>query len=184
MATIRKGSNAALLIMDVQVGVMCDTWDDARIIKNIGIVLQKARSRNVPVIWVQHTSEDLIPDSPAWQIVPQFVPAPGEPQISKKFNSAFEESSLEETLAGFGTSHIVLTGVATNWCLRATAYAALERGYDLTLIEDAHTTATLDFDDGTKIEARDLIQDLNATMTWLEYPGRKNAVASAERFDF
>ena len=78
----------------------------------------------------------------------------------------------------------MLAGAATNWCIRATAYAALERGYDLTLIEDAHTTGTMTLDDGTTIEAAGVVRELNIAMTWLSYPGRTNGTAKAEQVDF
>ena len=73
----------------------------------------------------------------------------------------------------------MLAGCATNWCIRATAYGALERGYDLTLVKDAHTTKTMDLENGQKLEAAMLIQELNIAMTWLSYPGRKNTTAKA-----
>ena len=89
-----------------------------------------------------------------------------------------------DELAQLGASHIVLAGAATNWCIRATAYAALDRGYDLTLVKDAHTTETMRLDDGTTIEAADVVRELNIAMTWLEYPGRKNSTATADEVDF
>ena len=79
---------------------------------------------------------------------------------------------------------VTLAGAATNWCIRATAYAALDRGYDLTLVKDAHTTGALEFEDGARVEAADIIRDLNVAMTWLSYPGRTNGVAAAEEVDF
>ncbi len=84
---------------------------------------------------MQHSDNDLIYDSPDWQLVPELSPAEGEIHIHKQFNSSFEQTTLEETLAGLGATHIVLAGAETNWCIRATAYAALDRGYDLTLIQ-------------------------------------------------
>ncbi len=86
--------------------------------------------------------------------------------------------------ARIGATHIALAGAATNWCIRATAYGALERGYDLTLIEDAHTAGAIALDDGTRIEAEDIVRELNVAMTWLSYPGRANGTATAEAVDF
>jgi hypothetical protein len=80
-------------------------------------------------------------------LVPELVPAQGEPLLHKHFNSSFEQTSLEEELAKLGATHVVLAGAATNWCIRATAYGALERGYDLTLVKDAHTTETMELGD-------------------------------------
>jgi nicotinamidase-related amidase len=104
--------------------------------------------------------------------------------IHKQFNSSFEQTALEEELARLGASHIALAGAATNWCIRATAYGALDRGYDLTLIKDAHTTGAMEFDDGMRIEAESIVRDLNVAMTWLSYPGRANRVATAGEIDF
>ena len=91
---------------------------------------------------------------------------------------------MEESLAQLGAADIVLAGAATNWCIRATAYGALDRGYDLTLIKDAHTTETLELNNDIRIEAENIIRELNIAMTWLSYPGRTNGTASAEDVDF
>ena len=96
---------------------------------------------------------------------------------------AEQQTALEEALAELGASRIVLAGAATNWCIRATAHGALDRGYDLTLIEDAHTTESMGFADGTRIEAADLVRELNVAMTWLSYPGRSTTTARAEAVD-
>jgi len=185
MATVREGNKGVLLVVDVQVGVMRGAWDAVRVIRNILRAVDRARASNVPVIWVQHSDQHpLLHGSPDWQWVPELSPAEGEPRIHKQFNSSFEQTTLEEELARLGASHIVLAGAATNWCIRATAYGALERGYDLTLLKDAHTTESMKLDDGVTIEAASIIHDLNIAMAWVRYPGRTNNTASAEAFDF
>ncbi len=184
MATVREGIKKVLLVVDAQVGVLQSTWHAPRIIKNIGIAVEKAREQGVPVIWVQHADDELLYGSPEWQLVPELSSAAGEVQIDKQFNSSFERTSLEETLAELQATHIVLAGAATNWCVRATAYGALDRGYDLTLLKDAHTTETVTFEDGVNIEAANVIRELNMVMTWLSYPGRTNGTASAAGVDF
>lgn len=184
MATVREGNQGVLLVVDVQVGVMNEAWDSPRIVQNVSRAVDRARAQDVPVIWVQHADEDLPHGSPAWQWVPELVPAPGEPLIHKQFNSSFEQTPLDEELAQRGATHIVLAGAASNWCIRATAYGALERGYDLTLVKDAHTTGSLDLENGVTIEAADIVRELNTAMTWLSYPGRTNGTAKAEEVDF
>lgn len=184
MAKVREGNRPVLLVVDVQVGVVKGAWDASRIVGNVARVVERARAAGVPVIWVQHEGDDLPAGSPAWQWVPELVPAEDENRIHKRFNSAFEETPLESDLARLGATHIVLAGAATNWCIRATAYGALERGYDLTLVKDAHTTETMEFDDGGRIEASQIIRELNIAMTWVEYPGRKNGTATAAEVDF
>lgn len=184
MATVREGNKGILLVVDMQVGVMKESWDASRIIKNVSRAVERARTRGVPVMWVQHSDRDLVYGSPEWHLVPELAPATGEPLIHKEFNSSFEQTALDEELARLGATHIALAGAATNWCIRATAYGALERGYDLTLIKDAHTTGTMELDNGVTIEAATVVHELNIAMTWLSYPGRTNGTATAEEVEF
>lgn len=184
MATVREGYKTALVVVDVQVGVMENAWDSARIIQNINSVVAKARHQGIPVVWVQHADDELIYGNPEWQLAPELAPAEGDIHIYKGFNSSFEQTELEEKLAKLGITHLVLAGAATNWCVRATAYGALDRGYDLTVVKDAHTTGSLEFEDGTKISAADIILELNVAMKWLSYPGRVNTTATAADLTF
>lgn len=184
MATVREGNQGVLVIVDVQVGVMRESWDARRVIGQVARTVERARAHNVPVLWVQHSSDELVEGSAAWQWVPELVPAPGDVRVPKRHPSSFEATSLEDELATLGASHITLAGAQTNWCIRATAYAALERGYDLTLVRDAHTTEPLVLGNGTRVEAAGMIDDLNMAMTWLSYPGRTTATATAEEAGF
>ena len=184
MATVREGNKSVLLIVDAQVGVMQGSWDAPRVTQNLAHAVQRARAQGAPVLWVQHSSAELVEGSAPWQWVPELVPAAGEPLIHKRFESSFEHTALEDELARLGIARVVLAGAQTNWCIRATAYAALERGYDLTLLKDAHTTAPIDLGDSTRVEAANLVHDLNIAMTWLSYPGRSNTTALAGEVNF
>lgn len=184
MAIARTGNQPALVVVDVQVGVMAEAWDAVRVIKNVERAVERARERSVPIIWVQHENDELLRDSAKWQLVPELVPAEGEARIDKRFESSFEETKLEDELARLGASHIVLAGAETNWCIRATAYGALDRGYDLTLIKDAHTANGISLENGSRIEVASIIDELNIAMTWLRYPGRTNGIATTEEVDF
>jgi nicotinamidase-related amidase len=184
MATVRGGNKGVLMVVDVQVGVVSDAWDAPRIVNNVARAVERARAQNVPVVWVQHSGDELVHGSAQWQWAPELVPAEGEPLIHKHFNSAFEQTSLDAELAERGATHIALAGAATNWCIRATAYGALDRGYDLTLIEDAHTTGSIDLGNGRKIDAANVVDELNIAMTWVSYPGRTSGCAKAEEIDF
>lgn len=184
MATIREGNQPVMLVVDVQVGVMHNVWDAERVIKNVGVAVDRARRQGVPVIWVQHADEELVYGSADWQLSPELTPAAGDVRIDKQYNSSFEATDLEQTLARLGATRIVLAGAATNWCIRATAYGALDRGYDLTLVNDAHTTGAIELDDGAIIAAQDIVRELNIGMTWVSYPGRTNGTAAAAEVDF
>lgn len=184
MATVREGNKPVMVVVDVQVGVMKEIWEAQRVIRNVSCAVERARSEGVPVIWIQHSNRELPKGSVQWRWVPELVPAKGETLIHKKYNSAFEQTLLDAELAKLSATHIVLAGAATNWCIRATAYGALDRGYDLTLVKDAHTTKSIRLDGGVTIEAETVIQELNVAMSWLEYPGVKNGVASANNVRF
>ncbi len=184
MSTVRPGNQPVLLVVDVQVRVVADAWDRSRIIANLVRAVARAREQGVPVIWVQHDSDEMPRDSAAWQLVPELVPLADEARIYKRYESSFEDTSLESELARLGATHIVLAGAMSNWCIRATAYASLDRGYDLTLLKDAHTTSSIDLGEGKKVEAAGIVTDLNVAMKWISYPGRKNGVASVEEVDF
>ncbi|MFZ2489158.1 MAG: isochorismatase family protein [Anaerolineae bacterium] len=185
MATIRKGNKAVLLVVDMQVGVMAEAWDAPRILANAARAVESARAAGVPVIWVQHSDDEEMPyGSDAWQWASELQPAEGELRIYKHFNSSFEETPLEEDLARLGATQIYLVGAATNWCIRATAYGALDRGYDLTLVSDAHSTGDMEFQDGMVIPAASVIRDLNLAMTWLSYPDRVNRALPVAELDF
>jgi nicotinamidase-related amidase len=184
MATVRQGNQSILMIVDVQVGVMQECQSAAQTIANVACTVERARAVQVPVIWVQHESDELRRDGNAWQWVPELLPAEDEIRVYKKFNSAFEQTNTDDVLARLGATRIVLAGAQTNWCIRASAYGALERGYDLTLVKDAHTTSDMDIGDGAKIDAATIVRDLNLTMTWLAYPGRQNSIAAAQEVEF
>ncbi|NJK51632.1 MAG: isochorismatase family protein [Leptolyngbyaceae cyanobacterium SU_3_3] len=171
-------------MVDVQVGVMEGTWNAVEVLNNIAKVVEEARANRVPVVWIQHDDDELVQGSSEWKIVPSLVPLGEEQILPKKFNSAFEDTSLQQVLEGHGATHIVLAGAATNWCIRATAYGALERGYDLTLVKDAHTTEDIDMGDGTPILARDIVSELNVVMNWVSYRDRNNSVAAASEVEF
>lgn len=179
-----QAPTTALLVVDVQRGVMADCWNAAAVIDRVAHAVQRARTAGAPVIWVQHGDAELQPGTEPWQWAPTLQPAADELQVHKAHNSAFEGTALADELARRGLRHLVLAGAASNWCIRATAYAALERGFHLTLLSDAHTTAPVQLEDGTRIAAEGIVRELNATLRWLSYPGRRNAVATAEAVDF
>jgi nicotinamidase-related amidase len=184
MATIREGRRSVLLVVDVQVDVMRNAWDAPRVVANVAQAVERARAQGVPVVWVQHEDADMPHGSPGWQWVPELAPREGDARIFKRYNSAFEDTPLEAELARLGATRLVLAGAATNWCIRATAYAALERGYDLTLVADAHTTQAVVRDNGQAVAAADIVDELNVVMTWLEYAGRKPGTAKVAELDF
>lgn len=175
--TSAKASRSALVVVDAQVGVFATMWEAKRVTQAIERLVSAARAAGAPVIWVQHANNsDLKYGSDAWQLVPAFVPEPSEPIIHKRYNSSFADTDLEARLRALNVGRIVLAGAATNWCIRATAYGAVERGFDLTLVGDAHSTESITLEDGSVIAAASMIADLNVVFEWLLAPGVETEV--------
>ena len=184
MAIVRSGNRAVLIVIDFQVGVVKNAWEAPRIAGNIARAVERARAQGAPVLWVQHEHDGLVQGSPEWQFVAALVPAAGETRIHKRYTSAFEETPLEQELARLGATHLVVCGAMSMWCVRAACYAALDRGYDVTLVKDAHTTDSMTRADGSVIEARGVVDDLNIAMTWVDYPGRKSQAVAVDELAF
>lgn len=171
MSSISGRTKSALLVIDVQNGVVPDAYKRDEIVANIKTAVIKARAAEVPVIWIQHSDEWMAIGSKDWEIVPDLVPVAGEPLVRKLYRNSFEANNLEEELSRLGVGHLYITGAQTNNCVRFTTHGALDRGYDITLIEDAHTTSDYQWDSG-QVKASVLIDDLNASFNGMELPGR------------
>lgn len=178
-------TKSALLIIDAQVGVMSSVWDQQRVTTNIEELVRKARAAGVPVIWVQHSDNDELKQGSAnWKLLPNFVPRSAEPIIHKKYNSSFADTDLDQRLKALGASRLVLAGALTNWCIRSTAYAALERGYHLMLASDAHSTESLRLPDGKTVPAESIVSELNAVLGWVSVPNVRTEVKQTKDIGF
>lgn len=164
----RGGS--ALVVIDVQVNVVADAYLRDEKVANIATALAKARLAAIPVIWVRHSEEELPIGSAGWQIVPELIPLPGEEIIEKKYRSTFVETNFEEVLAAKKISHLFICGAETNNCVRHTSMGALEAGYDITLIEDAHTTTGFEWN-GYTVDAARTIDEQNINFMHYQLPG-------------
>jgi nicotinamidase-related amidase len=143
MTTLRNRPNTALLVVDVQNGVVGGAHERDAVVANIDTLVDKARRAQVPVVWVQHSDEQLARDSDDWRIVPELTPGDAEPRVEKHYADAFEDSTLETVLSGLEVGRLVVAGAQTDECVRSTLHGAVVRGYDATLVSDAHTTEDL-----------------------------------------
>ena len=140
LTTLENRPNTALLVVDVQNGVVRGAHGRDAVVANVGSLVQKARRERVPVVWVQHSDEQLVRGSEDWRIVPELTPDDAEPLVEKNYGDSFEETTLETALAGLGVGRLVVVGAQTDACIRSTLHGASVRGYDATLVSDAHTT--------------------------------------------
>ncbi|MFE9766054.1 isochorismatase family protein [Streptomyces sp. NPDC005808] len=143
MTTLPGRPNTALLVIDVQNGVVEGAHDRDGVIANINVLVDKARAEGVPVVWVQHSDDQIKRDSESWQYVPELVRDAAEPLVHKLYGDSFEDTELEAVLAERGVGRLVVTGAQTDACIRSTLHGGFVRGYDVTLVADAHTTEDL-----------------------------------------
>ena len=144
MTTLSDRPNTALMVIDVQNGVVGEAHDRDAVVANISTLVDKARADAVPIVWVQHSDDGgLAQGTEAWEYVPELPRQESEPLVHKRFGDSFEGTDLEEVLAQAGVGRLIVTGAQTDECIRSTIHGAFTRGYDVTLVGDAHTTEDL-----------------------------------------
>ncbi len=182
MTTLENRPNTALLVIDVQNEVVAEAHERDAVVARIDGLVAKARSEQIPVVWVQHSDEGLAKGSDDWQIVPELKPDASEPLVAKNYGDAFEATTLESVLAGLGAGHLIVTGAETDACIRSTLHGAFTRGYDVTLVSDAHTAN--DKSAWGAPPPDQVIAHTNLYWTYQKAPGRTAATTTAADLTF
>ncbi|MFF5027884.1 cysteine hydrolase family protein [Streptomyces collinus] len=182
MTTLTDRPHTALLIIDVQNGVVADAHDRDGVIANIDALVGRARSANVPVVWVQHSDASLPRDTEPWEYVPELKRQDDEPLIHKTYGDSFEDTDLEAVLAERKVGRLVVAGAQTDMCIRSTLHGAIARGYDATLVADAHTTEDLT-EYGAPVPAQ-VIAHTNLYWAGQRAPGRKGGIVKTAEVSF
>ncbi len=182
MTTLTGRPNTALLVIDMQNDVVAGGHNRAGVVANIAFLVGKARAENVPVVWVQHSGDDMPRGTEGWRYVPELSQEDSEPVVHKRWGDAFEETDLEAVLAERKVGRLVVTGAQTDACIRSTLHGAVVRGYDATLVGDAHTTEDLT---GWGAPAPDKVID-HTNLYWQHHnaPGRTGGTVSTGAVDF
>ncbi|MEW2383410.1 isochorismatase family protein [Micromonospora sp. NPDC047707] len=182
MTTLDNRPNTALLVIDVQNGVVEGAHERDAVVANIAGLVEKARREQVPVVWVQHSDEGLTRGSDDWRIVPELKRVDSEPLVEKNYGDSFEATTLEAVLSGLGVGRLVVTGAQTDACIRSTLHGALVRGYDATLVSDAHTTE--DQSAWGAPPPAQVIAHTNLYWTYQSAPGRTGGTVKTADVDF
>jgi nicotinamidase-related amidase len=182
MSRFTDRPNTALMVLDVQNGVVANAYDRDNVIANIRSLVERARASQVPVVWVQHSDEQLARDSDEWQYVPELVREDGEPLVHKHYGDSFDDTDLESVLAERGVGRLLVTGAQTDECIRSTLHGAFVRGYDTTLVGDAHTTE--DLSEWGAPPPDKVIDHTNMYWRYHSGPGRTAGVVKAAEVEF
>src|ERR1700716_2871523 len=156
MTTLENRQNTALLVVDVQNGVVEGAHERDAVVANVGSLVEKARRERIPVVWVQHSGEQLARGSEGWRIVPELTPG--------------------------GDGALGVAGAETDACIRSTLHGAFVRGYDATLVSDAHTAG-----DKTAWGApppEQVIAHTNLYWTYESAPGRTAGTVETQDVNF
>jgi nicotinamidase-related amidase len=182
MTTLENRPHTALLVVDVQNVVVAGAHARDAVVANVAGLVDKARVEGVPVVWVQHSDEGIEYGSEDWRIVPELSPAEAEPRVEKNYGDSFEATDLEAVLSRLGVGRLVVAGAQTDACIRSTLHGAFTRGYDTTLVSDAHTT-----EDQTEWGApppEQVIAHTNLYWTYQTAPGRTAGTVETKDVDF
>lgn len=156
---------SAVLVIDMQQG-LCEgegaAFDCEGTIARINGVTRKARQAAVPVVFIQHESQQgyLEHGTTAWQLARGLEVAPADLKVRKTTPDSFLRTDLEALLRSAGVERLVVCGMHTEFCVDTTARRALALGFPVTLVSDAHTSAG-----NAAISARQVIAHHNATLT-------------------
>ena len=182
MTSLPDRPNTALLVIDVQNDVVANAHKRDEVIANINTLVDRARAERVPVIWVQHADENVVRDTEGWRYVPELHRRDADALVHKQYGDSFEDTTLEAELARRGVGRLVVAGAQTDACVRATLHGAFTRGYDTTLVSDAHTTE--DFSQYGLPPADKVIAHTNMYWTWQTAPGRTAEVVDTAGVTF
>lgn len=182
MTTLANRPKTALLVVDVQNCVVGGTPRRDEVVANVGTLVDKARQQQVPVVWVQHNSEEIVRGTDEWRIVPELAPGSDEPLIEKQYGDSFEDTPLESVLADLGVGRLVVAGAQSDACIRSTLHGAFVRGYDTTLVTDAHTTE--DLTEWGAPPPEQVIAHTNLSWRFQTAPGRTAETVATADVDF
>ena len=182
MTTLQNRPNSALLVIDVQNGVVAGAYERDAVVANIASLVARARQADVPVVWVQHNSDEFVTGSESWQYVPELSIADDEPVVQKHYGDSFEDTTLESVLAERGIGSLIVAGAQTDACIRSTLHGALVRGYDAQLVGDAHTTEDLSAYGAPTPDK--VVAHTNLYWSFQEAPGRTAGTVTTDEVEF
>jgi len=135
-------AQSALLVIDVQQGLFeksTPVYKAEELLEHINGLIEDAHRAEAPVIYIQHENKMLVKGSDDWQLHPRMHLSGAYCVIEKQHGNAFQETILDAALRSKGIIRVVITGLMTQGCVRATCLGAKALGYEVILAADAHS---------------------------------------------
>ncbi|WP_242496287.1 isochorismatase family protein [Xylanimonas protaetiae] len=171
-------ARSAVVIIDLQNGVAPGCLDFDGVARRAHALVVRARDEGVPVVWVQDHGGFAV-GSNDWDLYGPLGRDAGEPLVRKEYRDAFAGTDLREVLDRLDVSRLVVAGAQSDYCVRTTTQSAAARGYDVTLVGDAHTTTDARCGD-VVVTAEQIVAHTNRYFAGLRYPGQAFSVAGHE----
>jgi nicotinamidase-related amidase len=158
----RLADAAPIIVIDLQTG-MFDGAVEPPIYNSVGVVarvravMEWARRTKRKIAFVRHdgpAGDSLAPGAPGWPVWPALGQAEDEPTFAKNVGDAFSNAALAKWVAEQGADEVVLLGAQTDQCVAATVTGAIEAGFKVTVVSDAHSTWDLRDETAEEIIAR------------------------------
>jgi nicotinamidase-related amidase len=136
----------ALLVIDMQKGsftALTPRHDTDGVVRRINLVAKAFRANSLPVFFIQHdgtSTGEFVPNTTEWELLDDLKVEASDILISKYANDVFYRSDLQSQLKQYSVDELVISGCATDFCVEATVQSALSKDYNLTVVEDGHTT--------------------------------------------
>jgi nicotinamidase-related amidase len=139
-------SRKALLIIDMQKGSFTEAtprYNTTGVVQIINSLATAFRAKSWPVLFIQHDGSamnEFVPFTTEWELLDDLEIETSDMRIDKYANDVFYRSELQQKLDLLDINELVITGCATDFCVESTIQSAISKDYNLTIIEDGHTT--------------------------------------------
>ncbi|MFI9817698.1 isochorismatase family protein [Saccharothrix variisporea] len=177
---------AALVVVDVQEMLVPLVWRGEELVERIAVLVRRARDHGVPVVALRQVGpagSAFDPASPGTRLSPGLGLGPSDVVIHKTATDAFYGTDLAARLAESTVDTIVLAGLATDYCVDATARSTLSHGLDVVLVGDAHSPA-VEGDPAAGLTAEQVIAHHNRVLGTAIHPGGTLRVVPAADVTF
>ena len=160
MSRFPERDASALVVVDAQQGPAAALAGVTAVLDAIADLVARARLAGVPVVWLRRVDAELRPGEPGWQLCDLLASEPGELLIDHAWDDGFIATDLADALGGLSAGHLWLAGLGSETAVLQTYLGALYRGFDVTLIEDAHAATDVEFD-GCELSASQVVALVN-----------------------
>lgn len=130
----------AILVVDVQKGLVDKAlFKKENFLNEVKNAIKEFRQHSQLVVFIQHNNNQLVEYSESWKIFKELDVRKEDPIVQKQHGNSFEKTNLKKILKEKGVTEILVGGLVSHGCVRATCLGGLEEGYKVTLLNEGHT---------------------------------------------